>query len=85
MVQIFAYTYEDLTPELLGKVLDGYAAGAPPKPGSQTGRKASSPSGGFTALTDAALYDGSGLGAWQKRLADTDAKAAAAPPPENKS
>ena len=85
MVQIFADTYEDLTPELLGKVLDGYAAGAPPKPGSQTGRKASSPSGGFTALTDAALYDGSGLGAWQKRLADADAKAAAAPAPEKKS
>ena len=85
MVQIFADTYEDLTAELLGKVLDGYAAGAPPKPGSQTGRKASSPSGGFTALTDAALYDGSGLGAWQKRLADADAKAAAAPAPEKKS
>ena len=89
MVQIFADTYEDLTPELLGKVLDGYAAGTPPKPGSQIGRTASSPAGGFTALTDASLYDGSGVGSWQKRLAEIDAKvaatAAAAPPTEKKS
>jgi len=77
MVQIFADTYEDLTPDLLGKVLDGYAAGKPPKPGSQVGRVASSPAGGFTALTDPALYDGSGIGAWQHRLAEADAKAVA--------
>ena len=81
MVQVFADTYEDLTPELLEKVIDGYAAGTPPKPGSQIGRKASSPSGGMTALTDPGLYDGSTNGAWQKRLAEADAKAAAAPPP----
>ena len=77
MVQIFSDTYEDLTPNLLSKVLDGYAAGAPPSPGSQTGRTASSPVGGLTALTDPKLYDGSMLGGWEKRLADVDAKAAA--------
>ena len=73
MVQIFKDTYEDLTPELLGKVIDGYAKGSPPKPGSQIGRKASSPVGGFTALTDTSLYDGSSIGGWQKRLAEADA------------
>jgi NADH-quinone oxidoreductase subunit E len=78
MVQVFADTYEDLTPELLEKVIDGYAKGTPPAPGSQTGRKASSPAGGMTSLTDPALYDGSGIGAWEKRLAEADAKAAAA-------
>jgi NADH-quinone oxidoreductase subunit E len=75
MVQVFADTFEDLTPALLEKVIEGYAKGAPPKPGSQVGRTASSPAGGFTALTDAGLYDGSTIGAWKKRLEDVDAKA----------
>jgi NADH-quinone oxidoreductase subunit E len=52
MVQIGKDTYEDLTPELFEKVLDGYAKGEPPKPGSQTGRQASCPAGGPTTLTD---------------------------------
>jgi NADH-quinone oxidoreductase subunit E len=52
MMQIFKDTYEDLTPELLGKVLDGFAAGKPPKPGSQIGRQASCPAGGPTTLQD---------------------------------
>jgi NADH-quinone oxidoreductase subunit E len=50
MVQIGKDTYEDLTPELLEKVLDGYAKGQPPKPGSQIGRQASCPVGGPTTL-----------------------------------
>ncbi|MEQ1611685.1 MAG: NAD(P)H-dependent oxidoreductase subunit E, partial [Hyphomicrobiaceae bacterium] len=54
MVQIFKDTYEDLTPELLDKVLDGFAKGTPPKPGSQIGRQASSPAGGLTSLKDIA-------------------------------
>jgi NADH-quinone oxidoreductase subunit E len=58
MVQIFKDTYEDLTPELLEKVLDGFASGNPPKPGSQTGRQASCPEGGPTTLTDPSLYEG---------------------------
>ncbi|MFZ4806982.1 MAG: NADH-quinone oxidoreductase subunit NuoE [Hyphomicrobiaceae bacterium] len=53
MVQVFKDTYEDLTPELLEKVLDGFAAGQPPMPGSQTGRQASCPVGGSTTLKTA--------------------------------
>jgi NADH-quinone oxidoreductase subunit E len=56
MVQIWKDTYEDLTPELLEQVIDGFAAGTPPAPGSQIGRTASSPEGGLTSLTDPALY-----------------------------
>ena len=78
MVQIFRDTYEDLTPEIFEKLLDGFANGTPPKPGSQTGRKASSPDGGATTLKDPKLYDGSGIGAWKARLAEADAAAAQA-------
>jgi len=52
MVQIFKDTYEDLTPALFEKVLDGFAGGNPPKPGSQIGRQASCPEGGPTTLKD---------------------------------
>ncbi len=58
MIQIWKDTYEDLTPELLEAALDGFAAGTPPKPGSQTGRVASCPAGGLTSLTDETLYAG---------------------------
>ncbi len=54
MVQIFKDTYEDLTPELLEKVLDGFAKRQPVKPGSQIGRQASCPAGGPTTLTEMA-------------------------------
>jgi NADH-quinone oxidoreductase subunit E len=52
MVQIGKETYEDLTPELLEKVLDGYAVRNPPEPGSQIGRQASCPEGGPTTLKE---------------------------------
>ncbi|MEL6871626.1 MAG: NADH-quinone oxidoreductase subunit NuoE [Pseudomonadota bacterium] len=52
MVQIWKDTYEDLTPELFEKVLDGFAAGNPPTPGSQVGRRASEPEGGRTTLKE---------------------------------
>ena len=52
MVQIFKDTYEDLTPEIMEKLLAGFAAGTPPKPGSQVGRRASCPKGGPTTLKD---------------------------------
>src|SRR5262245_47898714 len=70
LVQIGKDTYEDLTPALLDKVLDRYAKGAPPKPGSQIGRQASCPAGGPTTLKDPTLYDGSVVGAWRKRFAE---------------
>ena len=76
MVQVYKDTYEDLTPDLLEKVLDGIAKGVPLKPGSQIGRTASAPAGGPTTLSDPALHDGSMIGAWQKRLAAVDAAAA---------
>jgi len=56
MVQIWKDTYEDLTPELFEKVLDGFASGNLLKPGSQIGRTASVPLGGLTTLTDPSLY-----------------------------
>jgi NADH-quinone oxidoreductase subunit E len=52
MVQIGKDTYEDLTPALLEKVLDGFAKGQPPKPGSQIGRQASCPAKGPTTLKE---------------------------------
>ncbi len=52
MVLIGSDTYEDLTPELFEKVLDGFQKGEPLKPGSQTGRQASCPAGGPTTLKD---------------------------------
>ncbi len=52
VVQIGKDTYEDLTPELFEKVLEGFAKGEPPKAGSQIGRQASSPEGGPTTLKD---------------------------------
>lgn len=51
MVQIFKDTYEDLTPDLFEALLEGFASGNPPKPGSQTGRTASCPKSGPTTLT----------------------------------
>jgi NADH-quinone oxidoreductase subunit E len=50
MVLIGSDTYEDLTPETFGKVLDGIAAGKPPKPGPQIDRQQSAPIGGATTL-----------------------------------
>jgi len=52
MVLIGSDTYEDLTPETFAKVLDGIAAGTPPKPGPQIDRQMSAPIGGDTTLRD---------------------------------
>lgn len=52
MVQIWKDTYEDLTPESFGKVLDGFATGNPPTPGPQNGRQFSAPAGGPTTLKE---------------------------------
>lgn len=56
MALIWSDTYEDLTPEVFEKLLDGFSAGNPPKPGPQNGRQFSEPEGGATSLTDPALY-----------------------------
>src|SRR5215468_9038952 len=52
MVLIWKDTYEDLTKESLGKVLDGFASGKPPKPGPQIDRQLSAPVGGPTTLKE---------------------------------
>jgi len=59
MAAINDYYYEDLTPESFEALLDEFAAGRTPAPGSLTGRQGSSPDGGPLTLSDPALYDGS--------------------------
>ena len=52
MVLIWKDTYEDLTKESFGKVLDGFASGNLPKPGPQIDRQLSAPVGGPTTLKE---------------------------------
>ncbi len=59
MAQINNYYYEDLTPEILGRIIDDFRAGLSPKPGSYAGRQGSAPESGPRTLTDPSLYDGS--------------------------
>src|SRR6202049_2969572 len=54
MVLIWKDTYEDLTKENFGKVLDGFASGNLPKPGPQVDRQFSAPVGGPTTLKEEA-------------------------------
>jgi NADH-quinone oxidoreductase subunit E len=68
MAQINQDYYEDLTPEILEKLLDDLAAGREVKPGPQQGRRSSEPAGAVKTLQDGALYDGSLVGAWKKRF-----------------
>lgn len=63
MAQINHDYYEDLTPELLGKLMDDLAAGRPVKIGSQIGRTSSEPKDAVTTLQDETLFDGSRVGA----------------------
>jgi NADH-quinone oxidoreductase subunit E len=76
MVQINADYYEDLTPEILEKMLDDLAAGRPVKPGPQQGRVSSEPAGDVKTLTDPALFDGSLVGTWRKRFEEETIKEA---------
>jgi len=59
MAAINDYYYEDLTPESFEKILDEFAAGKKPKPGSAIKRQGSAPEGGPMTLVDPKLYDGS--------------------------
>jgi NADH-quinone oxidoreductase subunit E len=77
MVQINNDYYEDLTPEILSRVMDELAAGGKPKPGPQQGRNASEPLGESVTLVDPTLYDGSSIGAWRKRFEETAPEAEA--------
>ena len=46
MAQINDYYFEDLTPETIGQIIDDFAAGKTPKPGSYIGRTNAAPAGG---------------------------------------
>ncbi len=59
MAQINDYYYEDLTAETLTQIIDDFAAGKTPAPGSYAGRHTSEPAGGALTLTDPSLFDGS--------------------------
>ncbi|MCS6625123.1 NADH-quinone oxidoreductase subunit NuoE [Roseibacterium beibuensis] len=59
MAMINDYYFEDLTPENMAQIIDDFAAGKMPKPGSRVGRASSEPEGGALTLTDPTLYDGS--------------------------
>jgi NADH-quinone oxidoreductase subunit E len=52
MVQIFSDTYEDLTAESFGTLLDAFGRGERPKPGPQIDRHYGAPATGLTSLTD---------------------------------
>jgi NADH-quinone oxidoreductase subunit E len=59
MAAINDYYYEDLSAESFEALLDQFAAGKKPKPGSAIGRQCAAPEGGPVTLIDPALYDGS--------------------------
>lgn len=59
MAQINDFYFEDLTAETMAEIIDAFAAGKRPKPGSRVGRKSSEPEGRALTLTDPKLYDGS--------------------------
>lgn len=75
MAAINDYYYEDLTPESLAQILDDFAAGKAPQPGSYEGRKSSEPKDAVHTLTDPKLYDGSA--AKKIKLPNAPAKAKA--------
>jgi NADH-quinone oxidoreductase subunit E len=54
MIMIFKDTYEDLTPERLGEIIDAFEAGKGDsiQPGTQIDRIVSAPQSGLTSLTD---------------------------------
>jgi NADH-quinone oxidoreductase subunit E len=52
MVLVWKDTYEDLTRDSFGRVLDGFASGHPVTPGPQNGRQFSAPMGGPTTLKE---------------------------------
>jgi NADH-quinone oxidoreductase subunit E len=45
MCQVGEHYYEDLTPDMMSKLIDEFALGHDPKPGPQSGRRSSEPAG----------------------------------------
>ncbi len=79
MAAINDYYYEDLTAESFEAILDDFAAGKTPAPGSAIGRTNSAPEGGPKVLQDPNLYDGSA--AKLKKLPNAAPKGKAAKEP----
>jgi NADH-quinone oxidoreductase subunit E len=73
MVQINYDYFEDLTPEILTRILNDLSNGRKPRPGPQINRQQSAPIGGPTTLTDPSIYS-SAAGSTATSLADDDAK-----------
>ena len=84
MVMIFKDTYEDLTPERLGEIIDQFGAGkgASVPVGPQNGRVVSEPQSGLTSLKDEKAVLKSTRDREAKAAARA-AKAAVAVPPSN--
>jgi NADH-quinone oxidoreductase subunit E len=59
MAMINDYYFEDLTAADLNQIIDDFAAGKSPKPGTRIDRINSAPTGGALTLTSPKLYDGS--------------------------
>src|SRR3954454_6698526 len=75
MVLIWSDTYEDLTSDSFGKLLDGFASGTPPKPGPQIDRQFSAPLGGPTTLKNGAgAPSGTSSAPQEPVLTDAEAK-----------
>jgi NADH-quinone oxidoreductase subunit E len=75
LVQINADTFEDLTAESFGGLLDALAAGRAVKPGPQVDRQLSAPMGGPTTLTDPDMFKArSTPGGQGAPLTDAEAK-----------
>jgi NADH-quinone oxidoreductase subunit E len=92
MVMIFRDTYEDLTPERLGEIIDAFEAGkgASVAAGPQVKRTLSAPQSGLTTLRDenavlkSTRAEENRIAARQAAAAEADAEAAAAAaPPSN--
>ncbi|MCX5512023.1 NADH-quinone oxidoreductase subunit NuoE [Kaistia algarum] len=84
MIQIVPDTYEDLTRESLGRLIDDIEAGRPLKPGPQIDRFQSMPEGGARVLVSPELYDGSMVGQGAGLAAAREAIAARAAAEEAK-
>ena len=74
MIQINDDYYEDLTPDLLIKLLDDLEAGREVKVGPQNGRRSSEPHDAIKTLQDPALFDGSVIGSWRQRFEQNEVK-----------
>ncbi|CAN5518153.1 hypothetical protein BH11PSE4_BH11PSE4_35420 [soil metagenome] len=56
MAMIWSDTYEDLTRDSMNKLLDGFAAGTPPKPGPQVERQFAAPASGLSTLKNGGAF-----------------------------